>query len=280
MIAGTRRTRGVGGPAGARWVERAARLGHVATGAVYLILGGVALTAIFDVRIRPMGSQGALHVALTGPIGRLLLLAIAVGLTLDFVWQIVRAVKNVDATPRTLKGFADRAGWAVSGAVHLGLAITAAKLAFAVPQESAERATKERTALIVGLPVGRWLIVMAAFVIVLVGLHLIRRAWIGDVDRWLDLRSLPRLNRVVILVLGRLGLAARGVVFGAGGLLLGWAALQNRPWDARGVGGTLRALQSMPLGSALLAAVAIGLIGFGVVELASARYRRIAIRPS
>lgn len=104
MIVGTRRPHGVGGPSLARWVERAARLGHVATGVVYLILGGVALTAAFDARIHPMGSQGALHVALTGPIGRLLLLAIAVGLTLDFVWQLVRAIKNVDATPRTVKG--------------------------------------------------------------------------------------------------------------------------------------------------------------------------------
>jgi hypothetical protein len=63
------------------------------------------------------------------------------------------------------------------------------------------------------VPVGRLALTAAGIVIVLVGLQLVYRAWIGDVDRWLDLRSLPRATRAVILWLGRFGLAMHAIVF-------------------------------------------------------------------
>src|SRR6266850_1614713 len=90
----------------ARWVDAAARLGHVATGSVYMIVGVVAGLACFDARMRPLGTQGALHRALKGDLGAIALLAIALGLTADAVWQMVRAA--VDA---------DRVGPGITGAI-------------------------------------------------------------------------------------------------------------------------------------------------------------------
>ncbi|HEY3043281.1 MAG TPA: DUF1206 domain-containing protein, partial [Vicinamibacterales bacterium] len=117
----------------------------------------------------------------------------------------------------------------------------------------------------------------AAIVIVLVGLQMVYRAWIGDVDRWLDLRSLPRSIRALILWLGRFGLATRAIVLCAGGLVLAAAALDNRPWATRGLRGTLGLLQSTAFGPGLLAVIAAGFISFGIVELVTARYRRIEV---
>src|SRR5260370_8596749 len=91
----------------ARWVDAAARLGHVATGSVYIIVGVVAALACVDARMRPLGTQGALHRTLKGDLGAIALLAIALGLTADAVWQMVRA--SVDA---------DRVGPGITGPHH------------------------------------------------------------------------------------------------------------------------------------------------------------------
>ena len=42
------------------WMSSAARLGHVSTGAVYIVLGIVALSAAIDAHVRVTGAQGGL----------------------------------------------------------------------------------------------------------------------------------------------------------------------------------------------------------------------------
>jgi hypothetical protein len=45
----------------------------------------------------------------------------------------------------------------------------------------------------------------------------------------------------------------------------------------RGLGGTLRVIQSQLYGNLLLACVATGLIAYGLFELTRARFRRISL---
>ena len=73
----------------------------------------------------------------------------------------------------------------------------------------------------------------------------------------------------------RLGMAARGVVFGIIGVFLVIAARHANPAQARGVGGALHTLRQQPYGAALLAVVALGLIAYGCYQFILARYRRI-----
>ncbi len=74
---------------------------------------------------------------------------------------------------------------------------------------------------------------------------------------------------------GRLGHAARGVVFIVIGLFLAQSALQPDPDEAHGLGGTLSALAAQPFGPYLLGLVACGLVAFGLFMFVVARYRRI-----
>jgi hypothetical protein len=224
-----------------------------------------------------MGSEGALHYVFSRGLGRAVLLAIALGFAGDFIWQIARAVTNADRAPAGVRGIADRAGWIISGCVHLGLAVTAVKLAFDLPQPTAEHQAQVTTAAVMSWPFGRLGLIVTGSVVIVVGLQMLYRACIGDVDRWLELRSLPRTVQKVILALGRFGLAARGVVLCAGGAILVAAATQYRPWQARALGGTLREIGNITIGPALLAIVALGFMAFGLVEILSALYRRINV---
>ena len=76
---------------------------------------------------------------------------------------------------------------------------------------------------------------------------------------------------------GRLGFAARGVVFGLVGGFLMVAAFRAQAEEARGLSGGLATLAAQPFGPWLLGVVALGLIAYGVFELIEARYHRIVI---
>jgi type IV secretory pathway VirB2 component (pilin) len=76
---------------------------------------------------------------------------------------------------------------------------------------------------------------------------------------------------------GRLGLAARGVVFTVIGVFLMVAALTANPKQARGLSGALQALEQQPVGPWALGIVALGLVASGLYMLVLTRYRRIIL---
>jgi Domain of Unknown Function (DUF1206) len=75
--------------------------------------------------------------------------------------------------------------------------------------------------------------------------------------------------------LGRLGIAARGIVFGIIGLFLIQAAKQSDASQAKGFGEALASLEQQPFGPWVLGLVALGLIAYGIYSVVEARYRRI-----
>ncbi len=85
----------------------------------------------------------------------------------------------------------------------------------------------------------------------------------------------PTRERAVLL-LGWPGLLSLAVVFGIIALFLIVAALHHIPNEAKGLGGALPQFAQEPFGPLLLAAVALGLMTYGVFSFAEARYRRVA----
>ncbi len=107
------------------------------------------------------------------------------------------------------------------------------------------------------------------------GIQQLINAWTVDLDDQLALGSMSRSARKWTVRAGRLGLAARGVVFPIIGYYFIQAALQSSPSQARGLGGVLSSMQDTPW---LLGLVALGLLAYGVYNLIRARYR--VIRPA
>jgi hypothetical protein len=257
------------------WIRSAARLGHVSTGAVYLVVGIVALSATIDVHVRVTGAQGALHRLLDRPLGVIAVIGIAVGLIADACWQMVRAATDADRAGAGLRGWAERGGWIVSGVVHFGLAVAAIKLVVGIPQTTSEAQAKEWVALL--LFVGPWAVGAIALGVGGVAVFLLYRAWVGDVDKQLDLRQMTRAGGLVVLGLGALGLVARAVVYGVIAWFLMLSAVTANSLRARGLGGAFRAIGHERYGPPLLAAIALGFIANGLVEILRARYRRIRV---
>jgi hypothetical protein len=75
--------------------------------------------------------------------------------------------------------------------------------------------------------------------------------------------------------LGRVGIAARGAVFGISGMFLVSAGMTSDPSRAKGFAEALQVVREAPYGQALLAAVALGLIAFSAYQGVEARFRRL-----
>lgn len=250
-------------------VERLARLGYAAHGVVYLIIGAIAARASMG-RGGVTDQRGVFVEILERPGGKLMLGALAVGLLGYAVWRFVEAALDPERD-----GAGRRVLYALSGAIHVGLALTAARLALGSPSAGGGNNEDSWTARVMSAPGGRWLVGLGALAIAAFGIQQIVKAYRSEIDRRLDLSPLSPQARSWAIRAARAGLAARGVVFGTVGFFLLQAALHRNPSETRDLSGALSALQGAAYGPWLLGAVAVGLMAYGGAELLKARYRRI-----
>lgn len=260
-----------------RWnsnpVETIARLGYGARGIVYGLVGGLALLAAIGSGGRTGGSQSALQTVLSQPFGKIWLALIAIGLFGFCTWRVVEALTDADHRGSDMKGWSVRGAHLVSGAIYAGLAVSAASLALGRGSEGGEdRAAQDWTAWLMSKPFGLWLVGLIGLAVAATGFGFAWKAWRGDVAARL---SLPADKRQWAISLGRMGFAARGVVFVVIGGFLILAALRSSSSEVQGLGGALQTLQQQPYGWVLLALTAIGLFAFGLFGLVQARYRHI-----
>jgi hypothetical protein len=254
-------------------LEGLARLGYGARGAVYCLVGGLALLAAFGSGGQTGGSRSALATLLDQPFGRVILGIIALGLFGFAAWRLVEGITDADHRGGSGKALAIRAAHVLSGVTYGGLALTTIAMALGRGSGQGEgQAAQDWTAWLLGKPFGQWLVGLVGLVVVGVGIAFALRAWRGRVTDYLALDANTRRWAVP---LGRLGFAARGLVFVLIGGFVVLAALHSNSSEVKGLGGALQSLQSQPYGWALLALTAAGLLAFGIFGLVQARYRRI-----
>jgi hypothetical protein len=91
----------------------------------------------------------------------------------------------------------------------------------------------------------------------------------------IDAYKLDAQQRGWVLLLGRIGTIARGLIFIVTGWLLVYAAITIDPAKAGGLDNALRVMSQQPYGKFLLGFAAIGLIAFGLYSFLGAAWFRI-----
>lgn len=255
------------------WVDRIARIGYVAKGMVYVVVGVLAVGAATDMGGRTTDPPGALQTIGAQPFGRIILGFVALGLAGYALWRLFQAVADPEGEGSDASGIASRVGHGAGALGYSVLAFTAGQL---VTTSGGGGSPKDWTASVLALPFG-WLLVMGVGIgVVGYGLHELYNSYQANFEAYLKRGQMSNRVESVITNGGRFGLAARGVVFAILGIFLTVAALRFDPNEAVGLGGTLQELFRQPFGTWILGILAFGFVTYGLLMLAVARYGRIA----
>jgi hypothetical protein len=255
-------------------LETMARVGYGARGAVYCLVGGLALMAAVGAGGDTGGSQNALESLVSKPFGMIILGVVALGLACHAAWRLIDALVDADNRGTSAKALAVRGSHLLSAFVSAGLAISAANLVLGGARSSGgdDQSAQGWTAWLLSQPFGQILTGLVGLGVIAAGLFFMRKGWRGDVTRHLKMTDAAAHWAVP---LGRIGYVARGVVFVLIGGFLVMAAIHSSSSDAKGLGGALKTLEEQPYGWILLGLTAFGLFAFGLFGVAQARYRHI-----
>jgi hypothetical protein len=258
------------------WVERIARFGYAAKGAVYIVVGALATMAAFGMGGETTDTRGALSAIKQQPFGKFVLGTVAFGLVGYVIWRWVQAIADTDGKGSGPKGISIRIGYMGSGLVYAGLALTAAKVLIDVGDtDSSTEAQQGWVARFLSLPYGRWLVGLAGAGVVGFGLYQIYKGLSAKFRKRLKLGEMSPAKKFWATLSGRIGYSARGVVFCVVGGFLVQSARHFNPSEAKGLDAVLDTLAAWPFGPWAMGTVAAGLIAYGLYTLVEARYRRI-----
>ena len=258
------------------WLIWLGRFGYVAKGVVYTLIGVLALQAAIGAGGKTMGTKGALAQIGEAPFGHFLLIAIGIGLVGYALWRFVQAFMDTEKKGADAKGLFVRVSYGLIGSIHVGFAISAFALVSGSGGGEGD-STQGWTAQLMAQPFGRWLVAIAGGIIFGRGaFHMYRALSLKFLEK-LTLSEMSATERRWAARLGRIGYAARGIVFAIIGVFMTVAAVHEDPHEARGFDGALDTLAAQPWGWAVLGAVALGLLSYGLYMFVEARYRRMVI---
>ena len=261
-------------------VRRLARLGYASEGLLYVIVGGTAALSAAHVGGRVRGTRGALDLLIAQPFGRIVVALVAAGLYGYILRRFVQVFVEPDAgvPPRPITRLLRRAGFALSGLAHLGIALAALRLVLGLAILGRDEPQAPRgwaAVLLVWRPLDGWLTLFVGLVVVGVAVFYFYRAVSRRFTMDLELERMSRRFERATLACGIAGHAGRGIGFLIIGTFLVYAGWYVEQVEARGFGRLLRTLEEQPFGAWVLMIVAAGLTAYGLYLLLAARYLRL-----
>ncbi|NKZ07784.1 DUF1206 domain-containing protein [Actinomadura latina] len=249
------------------------RVGLVARGLLYLLIGWIALQVAFGGGGKEADRKGALQSLIDKPGGPVVLWLMVAGFAALALWQYAEALygrpipdgdKPAQRLASAARGVMYSAGCAGTVAFLLGH-----------QGKSSDQQSKTFTARLMGEPGGRWLVLAigTGFVVwgAVVIVSAVRRSFLEE----LDTARMSDAARHFVQPFGIIGNTARGLVGIAAGAFLAYAAVTFDPGKAHGLDGALREFAGTPAGVWGLVAVAAGVLTFGLYSFCEARWRKV-----
>jgi hypothetical protein len=250
------------------------RLGYVVRGALYAVMGLLALGLALGVG----GGQttdlsGSLVFLIGNQFGKLVLIVAAIGLAAYSLWGFIRATYDPLRRGSDAGGYAARLGFVSSAVSYAAIVLFALQLLGG--SGAAGDGTKTTIASVLTHPGGGPLTVVIGLVAIMVGLGQFLESYRATFKEDLKGAEMSASERDIAIGLGRFGMFARGVVF----LVIGWflvqAGLHHDAGQVQGFGGAFQFLLVQPFGRVLLGVIALGFVALGLHSLAGARWIRL-----
>jgi NADH:ubiquinone oxidoreductase subunit 6 (subunit J) len=259
--------------ANSKVLEVLTRAGFIGYGVVHLLFAWLALQLAFGGTTTQGDQSGALRELAAQPLGRVLVIAVAVGMLAMAIWQALEALVG-HRVERGRERVFERLASVGRTLVYAYFAWLAYQMSKQATTSSADK-QQDLTQDLMGSTGGRWLVALAGLAIAVLGAGLV---WYGLTKRFEKhlhtLRMSPGFRRTSRR-LGMGGYTAKGVAYGIAGVLVVAAAATHDPNKARGLDAALRTLRDQSYGQVLLTLIAVGIAAFGVFCFVQARYRKV-----
>ncbi|MFD3677842.1 DUF1206 domain-containing protein [Streptomyces sp. NPDC058613] len=259
-------------------MEVAARFGLCARGVIYVLVGVLAVRIGFsgDSDGKEADRSGAVRTIAEQPFGRVLLWALVVGLAAMALWRLSeaafgQATAGGDSWTRRLGSLGIGVFYAV---ICIGVMQTALVGGGSAGTRPGDESSKEYTARVLNLPLGRVLVGVFGAVLAVVGVVIVVRSLMRKFEKNLRTGEMSSTTRRVVAGLGIIGGVACGVVAAVAGVFVLLAAVRFDASQAKGLDETLRSFAATPAGPVLLIAAALGLLVFGLYSFCEARWRK------
>ena len=262
-----------------QWVKRFAKLGLVAKGVVYCLIGILAFMAAFEIggrSERNLNKQGVFRFILDQPFGQVLLALVAVGLVCYALWRLTQAFLDNEHKGTDAKGIGRRLVYGFSGLAYGSLAYYSFRLVVGSQgKQGGDSARQTLVGEILQKPFGQWVVGLIGLGIIGMGLYQIYRALSGKYLKHVQTSSIKTELKELIIRAGKIGYISRGIVWGLIGYLFIKAALAANASQAGGSSRAFAFLEQASYGSFMLGAVALGLFCYGLFMFVRARYEVI-----
>ena len=260
-------------------LDRGVRVGLIVYGLMHLLIAVIAFQLVLGQAggQQASGSGAFSELAASGP-GRAVLWVMVLGFLMLVVWQVIEAAvghREEEGKERLGKRLASAGRAVIYAAFGISAATTAISAGSGGSGGSGGSASADSlTARLMSAPGGQVLVVLVGLAIVVVGGVLVHRGLAEKFTKHLDAGASQGDRRGPIILLGKVGYAAKGVSLGTVGGLVVLAGVRHDAQRSGGLDEALRELLQQPFGGWLVAAVALGLGAFGLYCFAWARHLR------
>ena len=262
------------------WIKNVARVGLIAKGFVYVLLGVLAFMAAFEIGGHS-GSKttksGVFDFIKDWPAGNWLLSFLAVGLICYSVWRAIQGfitikqdeTKKKDERLEKMKGFR----YLFSSMTYLFIAFTAIKIVLEGSKKNGDK-NQDMAAQLMDMSFGQWLLGILALIMFGNGIY---QAWYGLSEKYKKhvekLKYRSGINSL-LLHAGKVGYLSRAAVWFMISYLLMRAAIHAKSSEAGDTGKAFQFIENSPFGSYLLGAIGFGLVLYGGFNFIRARYEK------
>ncbi|MEM8504820.1 MAG: DUF1206 domain-containing protein [Cyanobacteria bacterium P01_D01_bin.1] len=258
-----------------KWIARYARFGYGAKGVIY---GGTGLLALLEasdiIDSGDMGSTGVLRTIAAQPLGKILATIIAFSLMGYVVWRFIQAFLDPEHNGTDFSDIVRRVGYACSGLVYASIAYSVVEILTETPDRG-DRRIEDWAYEIMVRPLGRVLVGAVGLLFFGIGCYYFYRAIKAEFRKRFKRHQMSDVAKTWASVVGRIGIAARGVVYVLIGVYAVGAAWQFEPELIKTTQEALALFDDNRTDEWILAVLGIGFIAYAIHMGFQAVYRRI-----
>ncbi|MGB7084884.1 MAG: DUF1206 domain-containing protein, partial [Phormidesmis sp.] len=258
-----------------RWIEYYARFGYAAKGIVYGSTGVLAILEVFNFsQGETVGSTGALRAIARQPFGRAMAILISISLMGYVLWRFLQTFLDPEHSGCNAGDIVRRISYGCSGVVYASIAYSVIEILTESP-ESDNKSSQEVAFMLMQQPFGRWLVGAIGILFLGTGCYYFYRAIKAEFRKRFKRHKMSDAEKVWASIVGRVGIAARGVVY----VVIGTYAVRAA-WlfDANEIKTSEEALElfdNNPTNEIILCTLGIGFVAYGIHMAFQAKYRSI-----